>query len=134
MNIILKNKDGNVAIMTLAPGADKNEAIKKFNEFHPDYCEAGENLLVPNSRQFRDAWTLKGNKVVVDVNKAAEIHLRHIRHLRDKKLAILDREQLRHIRNADKLEEIEQEKQLLRDLPQNYKFDIKNPDIPGTLI
>ena len=75
MNILFKGRDGSIAIMTVAPGADKDEAIRKFKECHPGhYLEHFEgDIELPQDRTFRDAWTLSNGKVVVDKQKAAEI-------------------------------------------------------------
>lgn len=131
MKIVLKGKDGSVAIMTLTEGADKTNAIRKFKEshdkgFYVDHIEFEGDL--PLDREFRDAWTLKGSKIVVDSIKAASIHIERVRHIRNKELAKLDAEQLRHLSDAEKLKELEKKKQLLRDLPENVK-GLKWPSI-----
>lgn len=60
--------------MELAPNADKEEAIRKFKEthegFYTDHIEG--DFKFPKSREDRDAWTLVGNKIVVDKQKAKE--------------------------------------------------------------
>lgn len=122
MKIILKSKEGNIAIMTLVGDSDKEEAIKKFKESHPDlytdYYEYDGEL--PTNRDFRDAWTFKNNKVVVDDKKALQIHMDRIRQSRDSKLEELDKEQLRYFSDSNKIKEIESKKQILRDLPNKW--------------
>lgn len=128
--IILKGKDGSVAVMTLAPGANEADALKKFHECHPGlYLKKGvKNVELPEDRQFRDAWVHSGDKVVVDGSKAKAIHLDRIRLKRDRALEALDKEQLRHLKDDAKLLEIEEKKQELRELPQNIK-GLDWPDI-----
>ena len=68
MNIVFNGIDGTVAIMTLAPGADKLDAIKKFHEAHPGkYAdEHFENVTLPKDRTNRDRWTMnKAGRIVV---------------------------------------------------------------------
>ncbi len=134
--IVLKGIDDSVAIMELAPGADKEEAIRKFRECHPKgfYPEYHEDIELPSSRVFRDAWKLSGNKVIIDEIRAKEIHLSKIKILRDKKLKELDVESLKALSDPDKLLDIETRKQLLRDIPQYYKFDLRDPKWPKELL
>ncbi len=123
MSILFKGMDGSVAIMTLAPGADKSEAVRKFKEAHPDtYIDHFEfNGKLP-SREFRDAWSVDTKqKIVIDKVKAKDIHLARIRHIRNLELDKLDKELIRYISSPDKLIEIEERKQLLRDIPQHVK-------------
>lgn len=123
MKIILKGNDNSVAIMELAPGADKEKAIKQFKECHPGmYGDYFEDIEIPTDRTFRDAWTLSQGKIVIDQKKAREIHLNRIRAERDIKLKELDVETMRHLSNPEKLKEIEEQKQKLRDLPQEIKL------------
>lgn len=123
MNIVLKGKDGSVAIMVLAPGADEADAIKKFHGCHPGmyHKEYVKDVNVPSDRQYRDAWTLNGNSVQVDPIKAKDIHLERVRHARDKKLEELDKDHLRYLSDPAKLKDVEEKKQILRDLPKNVK-------------
>lgn len=122
MNILLKGKDGSIAIMTLVEGADKEFAIKNFKDSHPDgfYVDYFEfNGKLPLSREFRDAWTHDGKDVTIDATKAKDINLRRVRNARNVLLEGLDKEQLRYMSDADKLKELEAKKQVLRDLPAN---------------
>ncbi len=129
LRIILKCKEGSVAIMTLAEGADVDETVRKFKESHPDtYGDWMEfKGKLPSSREFRDAWTHNGKGIVVDAAKASAIHLGRIRHARNAALEKLDKEHLRHLGNPDKVKEIEERKQSLRDLPSKVK-DLEWPE------
>lgn len=123
MNILLKGKDGSVAIMTLAKGADKEEAVRKFKECHPDmygdYFEFFGKL--PSDRKFRDAWIHNGKGIVIDKAKAMEIHLERIQRAIDKKVEAISKEQWFHLSDAKKLQELNEKKQVLWDLPKNIK-------------
>ena len=125
--VILKTKTGEIAIMELVSG-DVEDAVKKFQDSHPEFISyfVGEYEL-PNDRRFRDAWTMQNNKIVVDNNKAMQIHLGRIREVRNKKLEELDKEQLRHLAVPGMIIEIERKKQLLRDLPDKIN-DLEWPD------
>ena len=63
--IILKHIDGSIAIMELAPGADKEDAIRKFKLAHPGlYNEHYEgNFKLPQSREHRDKWKFFNGKI-----------------------------------------------------------------------
>lgn len=117
--------------MTLVEGADVDETVRKFKESHPDenYGDWTEfKGKLPSSREFRDAWTCKGEKIVVDQAKAQDIHLGRIRHVRNIELDKLDKEQLRHLAEPDKLKELDEKKQVLRDLPEHIK-GLEWPDV-----
>lgn len=129
MKITLRGQDGSVAIMELASGADKDEAIRKLNDCHADkqYEHVDGSFDVPESREFRDAWKMERNKIVICPKLAKDIHLERIRAARDEQLQKLDIETLKNISNPFALQKIEQEKQRLRDLPQNVNVDINKP-------
>lgn len=135
--IIFKGKDGSIAIMTLAPGARKSTAIRKFHEAHPDQYHLNPiegSPIIPENRIFRDAWTIKDNEIVIDHKKAENIHLDRIRKARNDKLKVLDVETLKALTNPEKLQEIERQKQSLRDLPKTIKLtNLENPEWPQEL-
>lgn len=119
MKIIFKKKNGDIAIMTVVEGADRKEAIQKFLDAHPkeyvDYYDYKGEL--PEDREFRDAWMLKDNKIIVAHNKAKQIHLERIRQARNAELERLDKEQLRYMLDESMLKDIEEQKKELRELP-----------------
>ena len=86
---------------------------------------------VPSDRYFRNAWTdaLPGTQIDVDMDKARVIHRTHIRRSRDKELARLDIEQLKVLTDPVKLQEIEAQKQILRDLPQTFDLTVVNSPV-----
>ncbi len=123
MKITLKGKDNSVAIMELVEGADKDVAIRKLNEAHPEkQYEQIPNIPLPDDRAFRDAWEVsKKGDIKINEEKAKDIHLCRIREERNKKLKELDVETLKAINNAEQLQKVEDKKQTLRNLPQNIK-------------
>ena len=139
--ILFKGKDGSVAIMVLArEDSSREDAIDRFKAAHDGFYKehfiVGDDYKLPENRVFRNAWTLdRTNTVVVDKKKALDIHLDRIRKARDAKLDELDRIQLRHLNDKEKLEKIEGKKQLLRDITKNIKLDVNDPlaSWPGLL-
>ena len=120
--IILKSKKGNIAIMNVIDEVGIQEAIKKFQDCHPEFIDYFlDNIELPASRLFRDAWTLKNGKVVVDEKKAKEILLARVRRTRNLELEKLDTEQLKHLGTPGMIIEIDQKKQVLRDLPNKIE-------------
>lgn len=115
--IILKSKTGEIAIMTLVSG-EIEDAVKKFQDSHPEFTSysVGEYAL-PENREFRDAWTIQNNKIVIDNKKAMRIHLERVREKRNEMLEELDREQLKTLAVPGMAVEIDMKKQVLRDLP-----------------
>jgi hypothetical protein len=73
----------------------------------------------PVSWKYRDAWdwTTPEPKIDIDIEKARGICLKHLRLKRDTELSRLDQEQNRHRRDPAKVEEIENRKVALRDMP-----------------
>ena len=66
---------------------------------------------VPEDRYFRNAWDLDDTEITVNLEKAREIQMDNIRRARDEKIKELDLETL-------KGNDVQKEKQRLRDLPQ----------------
>lgn len=124
MNIIYERADGHVAIATLTEGANVEDIVRKFRDCHPEYTRytVHNEIDVPKSRQFRDAWIKKDGQIIVDVPKAMCLHMKNVRIARDKKLKELDIETMKAINNPSLLQEIEDKKQKLRDIPQTFKL------------
>ena len=78
-----------------------------------------EDDEIPQDRSFRNAWKLD---LSVDMDKAREIHMARIRKVRDQAMAVLDIETM-------KGRDVQDQKQVLRDLPQTFKLNTaKTPD------
>lgn len=108
--------------------------IKKELEKVQQEIDTGAYITdkLPESRLFRNAWCKCPNKkaMLVDNEKAKDIHIDRVRKVRNKKLEELDLEVLRYIRDEEKLVEIDSKKQKLRDIPQELDlkdFDHKDP-------
>jgi len=70
MEIILKGQDNSVAIMHVVEGADADKAVKDFIECHSGFYERLEGTYkLPTSREHRNAWVVRGSKIVVDKSK-----------------------------------------------------------------
>ena len=138
--IIFEHKSGSIAITTLVHAdVDINDVVQKFRSAYdegeyPKFMVHAELPSLPANRQFRDAWEKHNGKIVINKEKAKSIHMERIREARDKQLGELDKQQLRHLSDINKLNEIEKQKQELRDIPQNYtEFDVENPSWPAIL-
>ena len=87
--------------------------------------------VLPKDREFRGAWQDSGESIEVDMNRAREIHMKNIRSARDRALDKLDRDFMRALgqRNDSIVKEIEEVRQKLRDIPQNFDLTAaQNPD------
>ena len=124
MLIALKKNDGSVSIMkVIKDGVDIDEEVKKvpgLSDKVESWNEIDESS-VPKDRYFRNAWT---HDLSIDMDKAKSIHMDVIREKRDEKLKELDIETL-------KGNDVQEEKQALRDLPQT--FDLSKADTPEKL-
>lgn len=91
------------------------------------------NVKSPKSRHFREAWTLEGDVIEVDMNKAREIQKGFLRQERAPHFQRLDAEYMMALEQGDsaKQTEIATKKQELRDVTKHSK--IKNAKTPETL-
>jgi len=73
---------------------------------------------LPEERDFRNAWVVGRQKVLIDMEKAQEIHKNTLRELRKPKLELLDVTYLRALEtgNVAEQEKIKKQKQELRDV------------------
>ena len=108
--------------MTLISGTIKGE-LKKMNLSNASYKQIVKGD-VPSDRYFRNAWNLNSGRLDVNRAKAEGIHLDKLREKRDAKLKELDIESMRNISDAVKLAEIEERKQVLRDIPQTTDLTV----------
>lgn len=76
-------------------------------------AKAVDASTIPPDRTFRDAWIHGGDKPIVHMGKARDLHMARIRIMRNKELSRLDVEQL-------KGNDVAAQKQKLRDLPQTF--------------
>ena len=118
--IVFKRNDGTCGILT--PALKSNLTLDKIAlKDTPEGCSYRiiDVSQIPDSREFRDAWTDNNNTDTVDIDiaKACDIHMERIRYARDIKLKELDIETM-------KGNDVQVEKQVLRDIPQNTDLSI----------
>lgn len=96
---------------------------------NPNYTPGTPYHLVdeeafPADDSFVDAWEVSGEKVVINLSKARDIHMNRIRRVRDLELAKLDVPFMRALEVGDTIEQdrITAEKQVLRDIPQTFSL------------
>lgn len=119
MQVITYTNDEGVTsiVVPTQEGLDKLglEAIAKKDVPQGKAYEVIDSITLPQDREFRNAWV--GTKEVkVDFDKAVGVTKERLRLERQPKLEALDVEVLKNINNTKKLEEIESEKQNLRDI------------------
>lgn len=91
---------------------------------------------IPTDLTFRDAWKRGALPVEINMPKARDIHMDHIREAREPELARLDKEWMRATgqKNTIEADEIEARRQHLRDLPQTLDLTTaKTPERLKTL-
>jgi|TARA_A100001011_G_scaffold388051_2_gene466933 hypothetical protein len=74
----------------------------------------------------RQAWELVEGKIEVNLDKAKNLFLDHLRKIRENKFRQLDIEQLKALatENKQKVKEIEQEKEALRKMPESINWEM----------
>ena len=74
----------------------------------------------------RQAWELVEGKIEVNLDKAKDLFLDHLRKIRENKFRQLDIEQLKALATEDKqkVKEIEQEKEALRKMPESINWEM----------
>jgi hypothetical protein len=115
---VIEMEEGSIAI-DIADEISKLEAsgIAVVNYFKI------EERDIPQDRYFRGAWEFDQG-LSVNMDKARDIQMGHIRAARNEKLAALDIEQL-------KGNDVAAEKQTLRDIPET--FDLTGAETPEAL-
>jgi hypothetical protein len=85
----------------------------------------------PYCRKFRNAWEWKDGKVVVNMERAKEIHKLHLRYDRASIMPNLDGEYIRALEDKDKTkqDEVVKRKKKLRDMPDDPRIEnAKTPE------
>lgn len=123
---IISRNDGGVTVMRIYTDNTVEEEIQKW---HPDdqanvasTLESTEDKIPPQD-EFRNSWTLQGEDIVYDLEKARDLQLDRIRIAREPKLAALDIQyQIADEKDdADQKKAIAAEKQELRDITEPLK-------------
>lgn len=123
----IKDADGSESIGYAEVMPDVSEEIEKWKSSNQGLYVSHAEIdpaTIPGDKYFRKAWVYDSGKVSIDIPKARAVHLENIRLIRNKKLAELDVE---FIRGND----VENQKQILRDMPQTIAADLakaKTPD------
>ena len=123
--IVFTNINGGISVVTPTKEILKKRTIYDIAEKLSPYNEykiINDNEVM-NDRSFRKAWKLSNNKIIEDVSISFDIFIEDLRIKRNEILKNLDVKYLMAIEKNDKnkMEQIIQEKQKLRDLPS--KFD-----------
>lgn len=110
--------DGRTRIRVFPDGkALAKEKAKRLADLNEESGSADAVEITATPTLYRDAWKVEGGAVTVDMDKAKTIHMATVRSDRDKKLSLLDAEELAAISKGDDLTKIHAEKQRLRDIP-----------------
>jgi hypothetical protein len=127
MKIVIKTHDG-VQIMTLVNDGDLTDCLNKWAAMYPNQYISHREMpdeAIPTDRTFRNAWADITPELTIDIDmaKAREIHLDRIRMQRNAELSKLDVEVMKaqDIGDTEKLAQIRQRKQELRDLPTTLR-------------
>src|SRR3990172_5538305 len=97
-SLLITTDTGEVGVMQLTDGCDLNDALSKLAEslnwriMSVDEINMAE---VPVDKYFREAWRGENGKIVVDMEKAREIHMGRIRIVRNLLLSTTDVDFLR---------------------------------------
>ena len=120
--------DGSVRILTPADntGLTIDEIIAKDIPPEATNIKAHHSSEFPTDRTFRNAWVHDGEKLSVDMVKAADIHMDAIRIVRDEKLSELDVDWMKAMgqKNQALADSIEAQKQILRNIPQIFDLSV----------
>tara|TARA_R110000803_G_scaffold34690_4_gene75598 strand:+ start:1252 stop:1698 length:447 start_codon:yes stop_codon:yes gene_type:complete len=128
--IIYKNDQGNLSIVMPTEEALQHMSIY---EIAKKDVPTGKNFKIINSfelpldKTFRDAWTIKDLKIIVDLDKAKEIWKNTIRKHRILALKKLDTELIIATEKKLNISSILNKKEELRNLP-NKVDDVKSLD------
>lgn len=126
--IIYTRPDGGVSIIIPCGDIGEAWAILPKDAINPQIVTVDD---IPKDRTFRSAWEHSGDKITVNMDKAREIHLSHIRAQRNAALAVLDIETMKALGKGDNAarDAIEARKQALRDIPQTIDLNAaKTPE------
>lgn len=127
MRIIYKDSDG---VKVIIPSPHYKGTLEELAKKRvPDglVYKIVSDDSIPTDRYFRNAWDIKSGKVVTDIAKAKEIKKEYIRQDREPLLKQLDIEVMKNIKDPVKIDEIESQKQRLRDITKQID-NIKTVD------
>jgi hypothetical protein len=123
----LARHDGEVEVMQTVGDATPQECLAKWAPIRrAEIASVREISLgdVPFDRFFRGAWVDYGSgKLVVGMSKARDILRGHLRQLRAPRLAALDVEMSKAHRNLPLQDDIEAQRQMLRDITSDPRIE-----------
>lgn len=97
-------------------------------------CRITTRDSIPEDRTFREAWKDNNKDAIdVDMDKARDIQLNKLRNVRNQQLTTLDREAMKNLVNPEVLQEIEDKKKVLRDMPELIEDELKSIETPDML-
>lgn len=126
MKFVYTRPDGGVSIVVGAPGLSKKQVLKTSIPEEAIKVREVSDADIPVDRYFRNAWAdeSSGSQIDINMDKAASIQRAHIRRSRDLELKRLDIEQLKVLSDPIKVQAIEIQKQILRDIPQTFDLTV----------
>lgn len=131
-NVVVYEKDGLVTSLTPIPPFTAEDVLAKDVPAGATQAQLMEGSLVYSvDPYFKRARKIEDGKIVVDMVKAREVHLKVIREVRDAKLVQLDIEWMKFTGQGKKQEAdaAEAKRQALRDLPQTVNLDVATPEL-----
>ena len=136
--ILFKTKGADTVSVRHPIGDTVEDCLEKLKKEKDDliyYAVISKNNI-PEDRYFRNAWNFddRNKCVMIEVETCKTIHIDKLRYTRNKKLKELDTETVKAVGRGDdkKRDQIEREKQKLRDMPETMKKDlcqINDPDL-----
>lgn len=111
----------------------RSHVLERNGLTEEDVTELPEDWVPPDDRTFREAWSLNGRAVDVDMGKARNIHMGRIRRARDAAMPQLDVLWTRAAAGKDQAaaDAVEARRQVLRDLPST--FNLSAAETPAEL-
>lgn len=129
--IVHTNPDGTISILSIALGWTTAQVKAKDIPQDATKVRTITKADLPSNKHFRDAWHDRSDSknIEIDETLANSIQWSRIRYMRNKELDRLDKEQLKVLSDSQKIQQIENQKQVLRDIPQTFNLilDVENP-------
>ena len=118
MMIAIEMPDGSILTARLKDGVDPQEFVAEHAVGAIRFVELPTDPKL--GREFRNAWSLGGDALQVDMPRARQIHLERLRKARDQELDKKDKDFTRAHgkKNQPEQDRIEAERENLRNLPQ----------------
>lgn len=88
---------------------------------------------IPEDRYFRDAWSINGEAIAVDMPKARAVHMKCIRQKRNALLDGLDKQEIQALSDKVRVASIRHQKQILRDAPADISAAVAAATTADTL-